>query len=175
MNCNWAARYQHIDKCYVFSKQPPFFTSPFSIVTPFTCSPNSTFINPPPPITANMVAFSALAFVTLSMSLPTSAIRTFTYIACFDHPGDSQLHSRSIFQSVGGCDNACVAINNPVIVLTNSTDCLCGFALPPPSAVVDDSWCDVPCPGYIRESCGAPGFFSVRLYAEPDELGICST
>lgn len=77
----------------------------------------------------------------------------FTAIGCFSSPGDLIDMGPHVFQSPGLCYNKCLAIDQPVIGFVNGTNCLCGNTLPPAETRVDDSECNLPCPGYIFNIC----------------------
>ncbi|KAI1768334.1 hypothetical protein GGR53DRAFT_439468 [Hypoxylon sp. FL1150] len=90
------------------------------------------------------------------------------YAGCYAPPTDLDYNGRAIFQSVGLCSNRCHQLSQPVVGVTNGTDCLCGSMLPSPNSSVEDSLCDSPCAGYARQMCGGRGFLSVYLIAELD-------
>ncbi|KAI1382299.1 hypothetical protein F4677DRAFT_21893 [Hypoxylon crocopeplum] len=106
------------------------------------------------------------AFIILTSC--TSAICMSTYAGCFTSPTGLEYNARSVFQSVGLCSRQCSSSNRLVMGVTNRTDCLCSDVAPPPSSMVEESWCDSPCPGYAVDTCGGKGFFSVYLLAEPN-------
>jgi cell wall integrity and stress response component len=58
-----------------------------------------------------------------------------------------------IFQSTGYCQRACYGIGYNYYALKDGEDCWCGDAVPPISDMVDDSNCNLPCPGYARQNC----------------------
>ncbi|KAI1659911.1 hypothetical protein F4813DRAFT_387401 [Daldinia decipiens] len=98
-----------------------------------------------------------------------SAVRgPLEYVGCFDSPTNVEFSRTYIYQSVGFCADWCESNNQPVIALTNGTNCLCSQAVPSFEAV-SDSFCNRACSGYAQEMCGGRGYFSIYYSAQPDE------
>ncbi|RYP71778.1 hypothetical protein DL771_004590 [Monosporascus sp. 5C6A] len=100
--------------------------------------------------------------------LATAAVaagQAYRYIGCFTEPPEHSRGTPDVFQSVGLCQNRCSGSHQPVAALGNGTDCHCGNLdqgqLPPMGLLVDDGYCNLPCPGFYAEMCGGDGFFSV--------------
>lgn len=58
-----------------------------------------------------------------------------------------------IFQSIGYCETTCTQSGYTVAALMNGDECLCGSVLPPSGDLVTASSCDVPCEGYLMDTC----------------------
>ncbi|KAI0898444.1 hypothetical protein F4806DRAFT_494104 [Annulohypoxylon nitens] len=100
------------------------------------------------------------------LALFASTAHSFTYVGCFSSSSNLEFNSRSVYQSLGNCQQKCTAANLPVMGVTNGTDCLCGTSAPSQDSIVPDSSCDSRCTGYAEDVCGGEGFFSV--YSIPD-------
>lgn len=79
--------------------------------------------------------------------------------------------------SMGGCaTDLCVPAGYLVSATSAGNECYCGNEYPPEDTVVDDSKCNVGCPGWGASACGGIGFYSVFNnglmlavdYAEPN-------
>lgn len=57
-----------------------------------------------------------------------------------------------IFQSIGYCQQVCSTMGHSYFALKGN-NCWCGDAIPPISDMVDDSNCDIPCAGFVRQNC----------------------
>lgn len=86
-----------------------------------------------------------------------------TSMGCYNSVPGFTNHGPATFQTKGYCfDNVCGPIGKSVEATSNGTDCWCGDSLPPASAKVDTSFCNVNCAGYgPYEQCGGNGYFSV--------------
>lgn len=81
---------------------------------------------------------------------------------CFSSWGDMILNSTVKFNSMGGCITAlCTPAGYTVGAMTGGNECYCGTEYPPKDTLVEDSKCNVGCPGYGVEACGGIGFYSV--------------
>ncbi|KAI0012118.1 hypothetical protein F4779DRAFT_569452 [Xylariaceae sp. FL0662B] len=110
-----------------------------------------------------MLFHRTTAFVIPTAFISLMQVHAYRYIGCFGPPTDLGHHFRHIFQSVGLCRDRCGASHQPVMAVTNQTDCLCGAVLPPWNRMVEESYCNTPCAGYARDICGGRGFFSIYL------------
>lgn len=57
------------------------------------------------------------------------------------------------FNSPGFCSQRC-RNNGKAVAILQRKSCICTDVFPADSAVVQDSKCNVPCPGYAMEACG---------------------
>lgn len=75
---------------------------------------------------------------------------------CYSSLGvDLNLMDGVEYPTIGGCaEKTCQAQGFKVAASSAGTQCFCGNKLPPKSALVDDSLCNVPCSGYPFEACG---------------------
>jgi cell wall integrity and stress response component len=71
---------------------------------------------------------------------------------CFSTQGELQKIPTPDFMSMGSCTKKCIEKGKLVSGLHGS-DCLCGDTYPPASALVEDKFCNYPCPGYDPEAC----------------------
>jgi cell wall integrity and stress response component len=95
-----------------------------------------------------------------------SSRQTVTYpnfMGCYNSAPGLTNHGADIYQTKGYClNNVCGPIGNSVEATSNRTDCWCGNSLPPASAKVATTYCNVDCAGYGKlEQCGGNGYFSV--------------
>ncbi|KAI1470109.1 uncharacterized protein F4812DRAFT_457503 [Daldinia caldariorum] len=102
------------------------------------------------------------------LSGSASAARRVKYAGCFGSPTHLKFNRESIYQSIGFCASWCESREYAVMAVTNRTACLCGYHIPPVELEKPDSFCDLPCPGYPRDTCGGRGYFSV-FHMEPPE------
>jgi hypothetical protein len=79
---------------------------------------------------------------------------------CFEWLSDDTGGLASIFMSVGLCVNRCRGQGDFVAAL-QQMNCTCGNIYPPPAALVDDSECNIRCPGYPQDACGGYDVYSV--------------
>lgn len=101
-----------------------------------------------------MVSFTTPMFALLALF--ASVTYSYTYVGCYAPPTDLEYNIRFIFQSVGYCRVRCSTLNQPVLGVTNGTDCLCGSAIPLPDSLVEDTLCNSPCAGYAAQMCRNP-------------------
>ncbi|KAI0889851.1 uncharacterized protein GGS22DRAFT_149300 [Annulohypoxylon maeteangense] len=87
------------------------------------------------------------------LALFASAAHSLTYVGCFSSSTNLSFNSRSVFQSIGSCQQKCGEAGMPIIGVTNGTDCLCGATTPPQGNAVPDSSCNSPCSGYPEDKC----------------------
>lgn len=85
------------------------------------------------------------------------------YAGCYSSSTPLKDQGSDIYQSSGNCQPICVDKNQPVMALTEGSNCLCGELLPAESDKVGDDKCDTPCDGYDKEMCGGHHFFGVYL------------
>ncbi|KAK6582675.1 hypothetical protein PZA11_005083 [Diplocarpon coronariae] len=86
-----------------------------------------------------------------------------TYEGCYASDTSFVFNSTIEFNSRGSCGDACYAQQYPVMAMTNSSYCFCSETLPPLITNSTSSKCNVVCPGFGSESCGARGYWSVYL------------
>jgi hypothetical protein len=142
-------------------------------------------------LTATMVStYSVLVIVFLLKP----SMQAFQPIGCFAAPPEGLIdQGRFVYQSLGYCRQRCSALSLPVLGLTNGTNCLCGNSIPPPDTRVEDSACNLPCPGFVWNSCklthsmpgiailitacigGAEGFFSISAEEPVTETSATPT
>ncbi|POS78787.1 hypothetical protein DHEL01_v202806 [Diaporthe helianthi] len=81
---------------------------------------------------------------------------------CFSSWGNLIFQSTPKFNSKSACAvDICLAGGFQVAATTGGNQCYCGNEYPPKESVVDDSKCDVPCPGYGLQACGGIDFYTV--------------
>ncbi|KAK2628948.1 hypothetical protein QTJ16_002051 [Diplocarpon rosae] len=86
-----------------------------------------------------------------------------TYAGCYASDTSLVFNSTIEFNSRGSCGDACYAQQYPVMAMTNASYCFCSETLPPQITNSTSSKCNVVCPGFGSESCGARGYWSVYL------------
>ncbi|KAK7740425.1 hypothetical protein SLS62_011106 [Diatrype stigma] len=105
-----------------------------------------------------------LAMLVLLAALVPAAESRYRYLGCYagPPPADFERSVRSRFQALGLCERQCAVGNGEgwraqpqrvVAGLINATDCFCGSTVPPWAQLVEESLCDLPCPGYPRNMC----------------------
>lgn len=81
---------------------------------------------------------------------------------CFSSWGNLIFNSTPSFNSKSACAvDICYAGGFKVAATTGGNQCYCGDEYPPKDSIVDDSKCDVPCPGYGVQACGGIDFYTV--------------
>jgi cell wall integrity and stress response component len=81
---------------------------------------------------------------------------------CFSSWGNLIFNSTPKFNSKSACAvELCYAGGFQVAATTGGNQCFCGNEYPPKDTLVDDSKCDVPCPGYGLQACGGIDFYTV--------------
>lgn len=84
---------------------------------------------------------------------------------CFSSWGNLIFNSTQQYNSRGGCATAiCYDGGFLVAAMTAGNECYCGTEYPPKDTVVDDSKCDISCPGYPTEACQ---YFTAAIYCLP--------
>ena len=77
-----------------------------------------------------------------------------TNLGCFNSSAPLEDHGAfKDFQARGNCQLVCVWLNKPVMALSEGDHCWCGDMIPANNTLIDDSHCDIPCPGYPDETC----------------------
>ncbi|RSL52519.1 hypothetical protein CEP54_010875 [Fusarium duplospermum] len=76
--------------------------------------------------------------------------------------GAKSVKAKVSYISAGFCNQACQDIDKHVAI-TSPDGCYCADTYPPESALVKDTQCNYPCPGYPMEACGGedPEAYSV--------------
>lgn len=77
-----------------------------------------------------------------------------TFFGCFSSTDSLTYNSNFTFNSRGICGGACLALQMPVIAMSDQFECYCGSTFPPSTDKVSNSSCTTPCPGYPYETCG---------------------
>jgi hypothetical protein len=77
----------------------------------------------------------------------------YKYEGCYSTAGSLNFNATATWQSKDTCFKVCSPMDMAVEATTNANACWCGNALPPQSALVDDSKCDMTCSGYPYENC----------------------
>lgn len=81
---------------------------------------------------------------------------------CFNSWGNLIFNSTPSFNSKSACAvDICYAGGFKVAATSGGNQCYCGDEYPPENALVDDSKCDTPCPGYGVQACGGIDFYTV--------------
>lgn len=101
------------------------------------------------------ISRSLAAVVLLGSSHVARAV--VTTIGCYSSAGTATFDSTSVFNSLGYCSGQCA--KSAVFATTGKTSCYCGDGLPPSSAKVDDSNCNISCPGYPSDNCGGSNYY----------------
>ncbi|KAL5359273.1 hypothetical protein BJX96DRAFT_56047 [Aspergillus floccosus] len=98
----------------------------------------------------------------LSLTLPFTA-NAYSYVGCYSDPGSLDSQGGYTFQSEGYCTEVCSRLEKPVMATTAGTKCFCGDEVPPSSASVPKSKCNVACAGYPGAMCGGDHAWSVYV------------
>lgn len=81
---------------------------------------------------------------------------------CFNSWGNLIFNSTPDFNTKSACAvDLCYAGGFKVAATSGGNQCYCGNEYPPKNSLVDDSKCDVPCPGYGTQACGGIDFYTV--------------
>ncbi|KKY33527.1 putative wsc domain containing protein [Diaporthe ampelina] len=81
---------------------------------------------------------------------------------CFSSWGNLIFNSTPDFNTKSACAyDLCYAGGFKVAATSGGNQCYCGNEYPPKSTIVDDSNCDVPCPGYGVQACGGIDYYTV--------------
>lgn len=83
-----------------------------------------------------------------------------TVHGCYSSVGELKLNETNSFNTQGSCASACREAG-AYVGATKSNACYCGDKYPPASTFVDDSLCNVPCPGYDALACGGTKAYTV--------------
>src|SRR5690242_14745993 len=89
----------------------------------------------------------------------TTAPKAITTLGCYSAPDPLVEQDQYTFQASGWCQVQCANLNKPVMATTQGSTCYCGDEIPPKSAIVSNSSCNIPCNGYDQENCGGDGFW----------------
>ncbi|KFY91249.1 hypothetical protein V500_04771 [Pseudogymnoascus sp. VKM F-4518 (FW-2643)] len=73
---------------------------------------------------------------------------------CYNSLPGFTLEHNELYQAASACSTYCVPLGKPIMAIQGG-DCWCGSALPPKADKVDDSKCDLVCPGYGKDMCGS--------------------
>ena len=84
----------------------------------------------------------------------TLSAKTPINIGCFNSSAPLEDHGAfKDFQTRGNCQLVCIWLNKPVMALSEGDHCWCGEMMPAEDTKIDDSHCDVSCPGFPDETC----------------------
>lgn len=115
-------------------------------------------------IATAMPAYAATTTAASNLEEPSAAPTLGAQVVqgCFSSWGNLIFNSTPSFNSKSACAvNICYAGGFQVAATTGGNQCYCGNEYPPKESVVDDSKCDVPCPGYGVQACGGIDFYTV--------------
>ncbi|PVH87936.1 hypothetical protein DL98DRAFT_632169 [Cadophora sp. DSE1049] len=110
-----------------------------------------------------MKSFFSVAAVTALFAATNVMALERTAQGCFSSSTGLKLNSTQEYNSRGSCGDQCYAMNSATFAMTNRNLCYCGDVLPPASTKVDDTKCNINCPGFGSESCGSKGYWSVYV------------
>ena len=100
-----------------------------------------------------MKSFFSVAAVTALFAATNVMALERTAQGCFSSSTGMTLNSTQEYNSRGSCGDQCYAINSATFAMTDRNLCYCGDVLPPSSTKVNDSKCNINCPGFGSESC----------------------
>ncbi|CAN8105431.1 unnamed protein product [Discula destructiva] len=81
---------------------------------------------------------------------------------CFSSWGNLIFNGTSKYMSMGGCaTDLCVPGGFLVSAITAGNECYCGNEYPPEDTLVDDTECNIGCPGWGASACGGLKAYSV--------------
>ncbi|KAI6245797.1 hypothetical protein HI914_06205 [Erysiphe necator] len=106
---------------------------------------------------SNLVVVCSVLILASHVSAATSSPK-----GCFSSTTGLSLAGSQTFNSIGSCSTLCLGKRAEAMAMQDS-DCYCGSSLPPTNAIIDDSKCSIPCPGYPSDLCGGVNAFSVYL------------
>jgi hypothetical protein len=109
---------------------------------------------------ASLAATLALARGAIQPPATQPVLGQGTPQGCFGWLSDDTGSFSSIFMSVGLCVDRCRGQGDFVAAL-QQINCTCGNIYPPPVARVEDSECNISCPGYAHDACGGYEVYSV--------------
>jgi cell wall integrity and stress response component len=114
---------------------------------------------------AGLLASASLVAAQSAATSTAAGLGPIQTLDCYDSLGTNSDDDavNDTFQSSGECQKTCVAKGAKVMITTSGTTCYCGDALPPASAKVDSSQCDVDCGGYDLQKCGGVGYYQFYL------------
>lgn len=115
-------------------------------------------------IASALPAFAATTTAASNLEEPSAAPTLGAQIVqgCFSSWGNLVFNSTPSFNTKSACAfDLCHAGGFEVAATSGGNQCYCGNEYPPKESVVDDSKCDVPCPGYGVEACGGIDFYTV--------------
>ena len=81
-------------------------------------------------------------------------LNVITYAGCFSSGGELKFNTTIKFNSLGKCaQDTCLPGDYTVAASKGGNECYCGTKLPPKSTQVDESKCNIKCPGIDKEAC----------------------
>ncbi|CAJ2509021.1 Uu.00g140470.m01.CDS01 [Anthostomella pinea] len=111
---------------------------------------------------AAILALATFAFAdNLEVAAQTPTLGSDTVHGCYSDIGPLKFDSKPDFNSQGACVKVCRDEKKHAVAATYADSCFCGDSYPPKSALVDDSKCNEPCPGYDTQACGGLGTWTV--------------
>ncbi|KAK6081664.1 wsc domain containing protein [Seiridium cupressi] len=116
------------------------------------------------------IVATAAAGSQLKQTSEDPVLGTDTIYGCYSSVGELQLNGGNVFNSQGSCATTCRAAG-AYVAATQESSCYCGDTYPAASTLVDDSQCDVPCPGYADSACGGTDAFTIINTGVKVEVG----
>lgn len=113
-----------------------------------------------------MKSISSVAITAVAALLAAPGVRadSQTSQGCFKSLTGLIYNSTSIYNSKGYCGTqTCLVLGYEVFATGNKSMCYCSNTLPPKDTMVDDSLCNIKCPGYPDDYCGG-GTSMVNVY-----------
>ncbi|KAF9252619.1 hypothetical protein DTO006G1_8771 [Penicillium roqueforti] len=102
----------------------------------------------------------------LALALPVYSLSSTASMGCYSAIESFKNQGPYTYQSPGHCQAQCAEDNYKVAALSRGNMCYCGNEMPPDSAKIADSKCDVPCAGWPAGSCGGADTFNLIQAAE---------
>jgi len=125
----------------------------------------------------NPSRYSSPLILSLSMFLLltifATLIRAEEYQGCYAFDNSLSVKNTSIFQSTGLCNLQICGPEGYAVYGLSDNQCYCGNSIP--SDQVDGSKCNLKCPGWQNDTCGAVGYLSVWLTGTGNLVGNAAT
>lgn len=102
----------------------------------------------------NMKSMLSQVIALAAVLAVSNAAAASNYQGCYSSSGSMQPQRTDTFQTMETClEHACGPMGKAVLATTHGDGCWCGDSLPAKAYLVDDSKCDMACPGYALEKC----------------------
>ncbi|KAF2702650.1 hypothetical protein K504DRAFT_453037 [Pleomassaria siparia CBS 279.74] len=111
----------------------------------------------------------------VSISVPPTIVPVAEMIdvGCFNSSNPLEDHGYYLSQTRGSCQLVCAYLNQPVMALSEGTNCWCGEKKPYKASQISNSSCNTPCKGFKTQDCGGPGLLWVILtHTTDNEIGF---